>query len=158
MTDSTKINNNNKTNNNEDVDVLLVKEIFVGVWEQVYGDTLDAADETLFYSVRAGPAKYKGIYNIQLSMDHPAYYKCLCMNRGEHNPSKCKKGRTYMLNVNTCVTYQKCWAKQCSAKEHKGRVALFKPESEEEESDDDEPLFTTSRTLPEGLTSKGNKR
>jgi hypothetical protein len=142
----------------DEVDDLFVKELFVGVWEGAYGETLDAADETLFYSVKRGSPKYPGIWNILLSIDHPAYYKCMCMNKGEHNPKKCRKGRTYMINVNTCVTYQKCWAKQCSAKGHKGRMALFKAESEVEESDDEVPKYTTSTTLPEGLESKKRRR
>jgi hypothetical protein len=156
-----KSNKNESTASIEYENIELAKEIFIGVWENVYSETLDANDDTLFYSVIKAPPKWPGVYNIRLSKYHPAYYRCLCMHKGKHNPSKCSKGRTYTLNINTGVTYQKCWSTKCLGKPQKGRMALLLPEPEndhESESDEDEALFETSTTLPAALKAKSNKR
>jgi len=126
------------------------KILFCEAINSVYGEEhkVKDDDETLFYSVKAGPTKYPGIYNVTLKRSHPCYKLCLCMKSGFHTNST--KNRTYTVNVNSGAVWQKCWSKQCLRKDDRGRMALIVPESDEsssedESEDDTEAIFTTKR-------------
>ena len=126
------------------------KIIFCEAINSVYGEEYKVADddEGLFYSAKAGPVKYPGIYNLSLNRSHPAYKLCLCMKSGTHKNSS--KARTYTVNVNSGAVWQKCWSKQCMQRDNRGRMALIEPEwapssSDESEDDDAEPTFATKR-------------
>ena len=126
------------------------KILFCEAINSVYGEEHKVTDDddTLFYSAKAGPAKYPGIYNISLNRSHPAYKLCLCMKSGTHKNSS--KNRTYTVNVNSGAVWQKCWSKQCMQRDNRGRMALMEPESEpdsedESEDEDAEATFTTTK-------------
>ena len=116
------------------------KILFCEAINSVYGEAHKVSDDDkeLFYSVK--PVKgFKGLYNVLLKRDHPAYKLCLCMKTGVHKKSS--KNRRYTVNVNSGAVWQKCWSKQCinrNLNDDHGRMALVVPDSDAESSSEDE--------------------